>query len=127
MLEENPAGCRWVEKYTPFPVQPSHRIAAGAASPALSRALFNSTLRPEQEMKHEDMWDLVLPPQKSHCEPGQATSAGIHTVLRSLPRCQSLVCISGPCSGLVSLAVSAVLTSVGDRPTYFVTEIGKLS
>lgn len=78
-------------------------------------------------MKHEDIWDLVLPLQQSHCEPGQATSAGIYTVLRSLPRCQSLVPISGLCSSSVSLAVSAVLTSVGDRPSYFAKEIGKLS
>lgn len=48
-------------------------------------------------------------------------------VLRSLPRCQSPVCISGLCSSLVSLAVSAVLTSVGHKPTYFAKEIGKLS
>lgn len=61
MLEENTAGHRQVEKRTPLLVQPLHIIAAGAVSPALSRALFNSTLRPEQEMNHEDIWDLVLP------------------------------------------------------------------
>lgn len=49
-------------------------------------------------MKHEDIWDLMLPPHQSHCEAGKATPAGIHTVLRSLPRCQSPVCISGDCA-----------------------------
>lgn len=76
-------------------------------------------------MKTSGIWSY--PPQQSRCEPGQAISAGIHTVLRSLPRCQSSVFVSGLCSNLVSLAVSAVLTSVGDRPTYFAKEIGKLS
>lgn len=61
MLEENTAGHGQVEKRAPLLVQPLHIMAAGAVSPALSRALFNSTLRPEQEMNHEDIWDLVLP------------------------------------------------------------------
>lgn len=70
-------------------------------------------LRPEHT-RQKDIQDLVIAPQDSHCKPSQVTATRIPTVLRSLPR-RPMTSVQQ----LGKLPASAVLASVGGRPSYF--------